>query len=368
RFSVTTATKGEMYGSDDDRYFVMKLYNGGRSEEGNKNPNDKSYPFVRLKFKKWTKVFDLSQFDLNRTDENLFKNNQAMMKSSELVVAIDSINSEISDRVTRASGIVNEFWKRSNLKLIENNSDKIPTDTLKSMIASNKVNTEVTKNTKDSLKIKENIKNFFKDRKKNSILNIPSSVNPSTQDRISDMFSGSAKQILTQPIEKYHSLLETFSKHDQEIVLGNAINQIHNVETQTEIMQQSIAKIIESKAKHVFQLMGKFTFALACLIFLFIGAPMGAIVRKGGFGYPILVAIIFFMLFVTLNILFQRLAEKNVLNPYLAAAMPSILLICVGAFLTTKAMNDSQLSININIQEKWEKITTLFKKIKKANA
>jgi lipopolysaccharide export system permease protein len=81
--------------------------------------------------------------------------------------------------------------------------------------------------------------------------------------------------------------------------------------------------------------------AVICFIFVFIGAPMGALVKKGGFGYPILIAIIFFMLFVVLTIFCKKIAESYVLPAILSAWMPCLVLFPIGLFLTIRAMNKS---------------------------
>ena len=92
-----------------------------------------------------------------------------------------------------------------------------------------------------------------------------------------------------------------------------------------------------------YELYTKYSFALVCFVFLFIGAPMGAIIRKGGFGYPILVSIIFFVTFIMLTIMCRKLAVAYVLTPFWAAMAPSVVLMPVGAFLTRRAMNDAQM-------------------------
>jgi lipopolysaccharide export system permease protein len=110
-----------------------------------------------------------------------------------------------------------------------------------------------------------------------------------------------------------------------------------------ETTQRTLEQTIEKRVKHVFELHSKFSLAAACLIFLFIGAPMGAIIRKGGFGYPILISILFFMVFIILTIMCKKLAESNSIVPALAAWIPCIVLFPIGMVLTTKAMNDSKM-------------------------
>jgi lipopolysaccharide export system permease protein len=103
----------------------------------------------------------------------------------------------------------------------------------------------------------------------------------------------------------------------------------------------------EKLQRHTYQLHSKYGFAMVCFIFLFIGAPMGAIVRKGGFGYPLLVAIVFFMVFVILTKLCEKLSKGYALDPIAAAWLPCAILFPIGLFLTIKAMNDSKM-LNID--------------------
>ena len=102
--------------------------------------------------------------------------------------------------------------------------------------------------------------------------------------------------------------------------------------------------------------------------FLFIGAPMGAIIRKGGFGYPILVSIIFFVAFIMLTILCRKLAEGNFLSPFWASMVPCIVLIPVGAYLTRKGMNDSQMFSTDRLERFIRQMRNRSKKQKSAEA
>ena len=76
---------------------------------------------------------------------------------------------------------------------------------------------------------------------------------------------------------------------------------------------------------------------------MLIGAPMGTIVRKGGFGYPLLVSIIFFTFFIMSNISCQKLNDTKAINPVLAAWLPVIMLGVISLFLTYKALNDAKI-------------------------
>ena len=87
----------------------------------------------------------------------------------------------------------------------------------------------------------------------------------------------------------------------------------------------------------------KYNYALICLVFLFIGAPMGAIIQKGGFGMPILIAIVFFMVYMVSNIYCKNLKESHDLTHIQAAWAPFALMIPIAAFLTYRALNDYKM-------------------------
>ena len=105
-------------------------------------------------------------------------------------------------------------------------------------------------------------------------------------------------QQLDRPIESYNGLIETFSEEKtRRNLISKAQSYARNLQSQAKSAARQLHKYKESRVKHIFELHSKFSMAVVCFVFLFIGAPMGAIVRKGGFGYPLLIAIIFFMLY-----------------------------------------------------------------------
>ncbi|HMG83840.1 MAG TPA: LptF/LptG family permease [Ferruginibacter sp.] len=87
----------------------------------------------------------------------------------------------------------------------------------------------------------------------------------------------------------------------------------------------------------------RFSLSAACLVLFFIGAPLGSIIRKGGLGMPLLIAIIFFLLFYLLNVFGEKFVKEDVWPAYFGMWFSVIILSPVGAFLTYKAMHDSQL-------------------------
>lgn len=86
-----------------------------------------------------------------------------------------------------------------------------------------------------------------------------------------------------------------------------------------------------------------FAYSVTCLIFFLIGASLGSIIRKGGLGLPVVIAIVVFIIFYVLNLSVENLAWAGNMDPYLAAWLPNMVLFPFGAWLTYKALTDSQL-------------------------
>ena len=100
----------------------------------------------------------------------------------------------------------------------------------------------------------------------------------------------------------------------------------------------------------------KFSTALACLLLFFIGAPLGALIRKGGLGIPAVVSALFFVLYWVVDISGNKLAKDGAISAVSGAFVSAYVLAPIGAFLTWKAVHDSDLFNTDNIKQKWRKL------------
>lgn len=89
----------------------------------------------------------------------------------------------------------------------------------------------------------------------------------------------------------------------------------------------------------------KFTVPLSCIIFLLIGAPLGAIIRKGGFGTPFLISLIIFMLYYITSMLFEKLARNSEWTPRIAIWMSTAITLPIGLFFCYKAATDRRITL-----------------------
>lgn len=351
RMHIVTADSGRMYGSKDGKFFIMHFYNGHQylepkpvMKEGKRN-----YPFMRATFREWTKVFDLDEFELDRTDENLFKSHYSMLSNRQLAKAIDSIDTDIRSRIDQmAQQLERNFyffekeqtermrrqrWEENRKRDFIQGLGRIP----------------------DSITLHEYMQNTPASNpsagKATSRPNAsrPSASLPGGKESASGVDSATTDTgIAKKPGEgfdplRHRSILETFKPSDRAEYLGKAKVAVRNTLDQLSNLDSNLRRIREGRVQYVYEFHSKFSFALACFIFLFIGAPMGAIVRKGGFGWPLLISIFFFMLFIIISIFSKNIAERFVIDATLAAWMNCIIIFPMGLVLTWWAMHDQNL-------------------------
>jgi len=360
RLNELIAEGGLMYTTPDEKFLVMELDDGEQFQEGNRySANRNKAPFVRTSFEKYTKIFDMREFDINRTDEELFRTHYSMLSMNQLKVAIDSIDNQMLDRRNTVSTYIDQYinaLKPDSIIQVTDVSDKY-NSTVDSAMLKEK-NTQKKAINKDSTQ-KQNTPTQNVQSLKNRALTKKNSKKTNSATSIVDgkvkpkrkplatkhqlIKSQIEKQTINKPLAEYESIIDLFRGQKREPFCSKATQHANSIKSNADSAHRFLIKTKEKRVKHVFELYSKYAFAVVCIVFLFIGAPMGALVRKGGFGYPLLIAIIFFMLFITLTLTFKRMAEAFVLDPILAVWMPNLIILPIGFFLTYKAMNDSKV-------------------------
>lgn len=357
-----TAKSGEMFMSDDARYFVMHLRDGHQYIETSPTSvrgAGSRFPFVRTSYKSWTKIFDLSEFQLARTNEELFKQNRSMLSSGQLRIAIDSISNKILERRKNLSNQVAGYF---NFMELDSTFLKESTelDSIAIEEAQARIEDSIAAERPDSVALDTAAMVETTDDTPTLEQDTSTSIDTSSvhMKRLKQKVEVSAKKIaslrpLSERVVKlfedvdtsgnFQPVIDMLSNRNQAEFFSKARSSARGIQSQAESALRTLDGMRESRVKHVYELHTKYSMAVVCMIFIFIGAPMGAIVRKGGFGYPILVSIIFFMLFVVLTIFCRKIAETFVLPAAMAGWVPCAILFPIGLILTRKAMNDSKL-------------------------
>lgn len=144
------------------------------------------------------------------------------------------------------------------------------------------------------------------------------------------------------------NLLATFEKTDRDKILQIASSNLKSMGYSIESSKMEMESKQKNINNHWLALFDKFVIAFACLLMFFIGAPLGAIIRKGGIGLPIVFAVLIFITFHILNTFGKKIAQENQITPFLGSWMSSIVLTPLAILLTHRATNDIG-SINMDI-------------------
>jgi len=134
----------------------------------------------------------------------------------------------------------------------------------------------------------------------------------------------------------------------------NAINDLGRMQDERKDRSAQIAKFQVEWHR-------KLMLAFACVVFFFIGAPLGAIVRKGGMGVPAVIAIVFFLIFHILSYSTEQMVRSGALPAWPGMWISTFVLLPIGIFLTWKAATDSPLFDRDAYDRVWNGFSSLFK-------
>lgn len=172
---------------------------------------------------------------------------------------------------------------------------------------------------------------------------------------VTNNYNVDTTKIKTPKTTDLESILSTTQK---PIVLNVAESDLLSAKQNIEMNESSFQSRQKEINNHWHSIFEKFVIAYACLLMFFIGAPLGAIIRKGGLGLPIVFAMLIFITFHFMNTFGKKMAQESQIDPFLGAWMSSIFLTPLAIYLTKKAVNDNG-DVNFDfITEPFQKIYT----------
>lgn len=139
------------------------------------------------------------------------------------------------------------------------------------------------------------------------------------------------------------SLINTLSDHQKLMAFEGAKRQMQDNRSQIEGKLSRYRNYQTKATRHTMEVHRKFTLSFACFIFFFIGAPLGAIIRKGGLGMPVVISVLFFIFYYIIDTLGVKFAKEGAWQVYQGMWLSSGILFPLGAFLTYKSATDSTL-------------------------
>ncbi|WP_310296663.1 LptF/LptG family permease [Flavobacterium aquidurense] len=157
-----------------------------------------------------------------------------------------------------------------------------------------------------------------------------------------------------------NDILSLYTNKQKSDILKMASSNVTSNTYSIESTQKELKDKQREINKHLSALYEKFVIAFACFLMFFIGAPLGAIIRKGGLGLPIVFAVLIFITFHFINTFGKRLSQEGGMSPFLGSWMSSFILLPLAVLLTYRATNDNGL---INFDAITTPISQLFQKI-----
>ncbi|MEZ5015963.1 MAG: LptF/LptG family permease [Flavipsychrobacter sp.] len=290
---VTVAEEGEMIPAANKQFMIFRLKDGWRYEESINRNSSQNKEQIRMYFKKWDKVFDLSSFKINRTNEDLFKNAYQMMNVSQLKEGIDS-------------------FKRYEAGIPE----------------------------KLKIYLGPYITMLLRGDDRDTLIKRVALLDASTRQYDSTFLE-------TIPMQYRHKVLQ--------LVASNVRN------SQSMVRVTNSDKILKGGnfMNFLVEWHKKFILSFACIVLFLIGAPLGAIIRKGGIGMPLVIAIVFFVIYHILSVTGEKMAKTGSVPTWMGMWMATAVLLPIAFLLIYQARNDA----NVLSKDWYLKVLKAFKSI-----
>jgi lipopolysaccharide export system permease protein len=141
--------------------------------------------------------------------------------------------------------------------------------------------------------------------------------------------------------------LDSLSLPEKKGVIDKAIENVKSGSGFISQKQEFLHEEIRRLRQYQVELHKKLTLSFACIVFFLIGAPLGAIIRKGGLGTPAVISILFFVVYYVISISAEKMVKEDILGTFAGLWASSYILLPIGIFLTYKATTDSTI-LNID--------------------
>ncbi|EOS16749.1 MULTISPECIES: LptF/LptG family permease [Parabacteroides] len=294
---VILADSGRLKTSADKLFLVLSLFNGESFEnlsEGQTGSNNRktAVPYRRETFS--TKDI-LIGFDANftRTDESFMQNQYMGKQLKDLQTSIDSMTVRLdSIKAINSKNVYDMSYKKTFSKPKRELSQQAETGT----------GNTATANDADSL-----------------------------------------TKISNEPVKiiNFDSLYKAEAPSGQAALLVRAKSNIESVKADYYFKAATLGDEAYKVRRHLTEWHKKFTLSFACMVFFFIGAPLGAIIRKGGLGMPVVISVILFIFYYIIDNIGFKMARDGIWEAWEGMWLSSAILAPLGIFLTYKAVNDS---------------------------
>ena len=348
---VTTADSGYIRMTSDETKLLVTLFQGQTYQEMEDRKNRRSrknpeYPHQITKFDKQTLLIDLKGFDFTRTDESLFSDHYQMLNISQLEKNKDSLVSAYQNYVINFSKeVANNYFLKKRLMERKQEAEQQKREAKQKIRKAELVSKDSTENSSNQLtgKSKEKIKDTT--NLEDTINNVTDSISLKIDSQEND----SAEKIATTPKDSssysfdLYAAIDTITTYEKLEIFQRAQDYARRNSKKISNSRRRFEQKKKVIYKHEIEWHKKFTLSFACVIFFFIGAPLGSIIRKGGLGAPLVISVILFIVYYIISMTGENIAEKGAIPAPIGMWLSSFIFLPVGIFLTYKATNDSMI-------------------------
>lgn len=413
--NVTLADSGRMEPFFNDNYMRLTLYNGTNYKESRstRGISEKPVEFTRAKFDENVIIFNLDAFQMSRTPEDLWSTNRAIKDIAGIKEGLDSINTLVNDKIFQnyqsAESIFPFFTRERSLdplpriqerrayddsiRQIKMMKERAITDSLgrvKERQDSIQRAQVIENNQKDTIQdrpvLKANISNTTKTLESDSLFlkkrirrndDVVSAFNESNKEN-----SDSSAVPISVP-EEVVKVTRTAPLTAQEkaridsIIYGKgyisnaltmASNNARNLKNSFDIKKSQVETDEREFRRYEIAWYQKYTQAFACFVMFLIGAPLGAIIKKGGLGMPVLLSIIFFIIYYMLTISGEKWAKEGIADPLFGTWFSNLCLLPFGLFFLKQARKDARLFEPDFYQGLWKSLQNRLKVLRSKSA
>ena len=327
---VTIADSGKMTTILNEQYLKLELFNGYNYNEGSSVEKDISgtdpskETLSKTKFEKTQVIFDLSSFGMMRTDKKWFEGNRIMRNVSELSSDMDSVQQQIYEQQLGVYTVHDNLWRYRQKK-----------DTIELPIPLQKL-----KDRRDSIA-----------KTQTTATGHVMSNQPSTKLPLTKLDTAIVKKI-RHLSDSLFVPKPTQAEYTTALVYARMIkSQLTNFNSQI-ALQDVDFRVFEIQWHKIF------SSSFACIAMFLIGAPLGAIIKKGGLGVPVLVSIFFFILFYILSMMGEKWARVGLIPVPTGVWAGDVILLLIGLILLKQAKADARLFDADSYNVMWDKAKT----------
>ncbi|MCF0206955.1 MAG: YjgP/YjgQ family permease, partial [Bacteroidales bacterium] len=271
--NVTMAESGNIAISEDNSLMVLELRNGVRHED----VKGQKYQHQSSKFERQVTYLPLDITGIDNNNEDFFKGGYEMLDNQQLAYTIDSLNTTLSNREQEICGNFKRFQIYKGLNVIRgvDNGQYAGTGALN--------------------------------------------------------LDGGDKDILQKL--NLDTVMSLMDKKQKAVILEYALNYSRSTKTYIDIVTDEVVGTRRWITRHEIEWYRKYALSVACLLFCFIGIPLGSLIRKGGFGLSVVMSVFIFLIYYIVSTTVESTVKELVVPPVIGMWVSTVVLIPIGAFL-----------------------------------